>query len=146
MERNQKGQFEKGITPWNKGLKGVNGDPRNATSFQEGKNHPRYRPIGSERIDRDGYLVVKVADRKWVQKHRHLWEKANGPVPRNHVIVFGNGNKRDFRPENLLLVSRAQLAVMNKKKRIFEEEELTRTGAIISELEMVMNKATRKEK
>lgn len=141
--RNEKGQFQKGIDPWNKGLNYKLENHMNETSFQAGDKHPRYRPIGSERIDSDDYIFVKVSDRKWLPKHRHLWELQNGPLPKNYVVIFGNGNKRDFRPENLLLVSRAQLVVINKNKLIFDDTDLTKTGVIISDLIMKTNERRR---
>lgn len=137
--RNEKGQFQKGIVPWNKGKTYNLENHVNKTSFHPGERHPHYRPIGSERIDRDDYIFVKVSDKKWIPKHRYLWEQENGPVPKNHVVIFANGNKRDFNPDNLVLVSRAQLAVMNKNKLIFENTELTKTGVIISDLIMKIN-------
>jgi len=131
--------------PWNKGLKGLDmGNNKNKTSFKEGKQHPRYRPIGSERVERDGYIVMKVADRKWQQKHRYLWERDNGKIPKGHVVIFGNGNKRDFRPENLILVTRNQLATINKFSLIFEDEELTRSGIALSDLIQTKTKMKRK--
>lgn len=140
MERNNKGQFVKGMKPWNEGLKGVNGDPRNETSYKSGKQHPKYKPIGSERVDsKDGYVVVKVAERKWRPKHHHIWEQENGKIPKGYVVLFGNGNKRDFRIENLILVHRKNLAVMNKNHLIMNDEELTKTGVAISDLMMKTN-------
>lgn len=133
-QRNEKGQFVKGIAPWNTGLKGVNGYSKNRTSFESGKKHPRYKPIGSERIDKDGYIVIKVAERKWQTKHQYLWEKENGKIPKGHVVIFGNRDKRDFRKENLILVSRKQLVVINKFNLIFDDEELTKSGIVISDL------------
>lgn len=129
------GKFKKGNVPWNAGLKGTYSLPNeNETSFKSGTLHPRYKPIGSEREDKDGYLVIKAAERKWLPKHRYIWEQANGPIPKGHVVIFGNGDKRDFRPENLLLVTRAQLAIINKYGLIFDSEELTRSGLILSDL------------
>lgn len=117
----------------------------NKTSFPPGKRHPKYRPIGSERIGKDGHIFVKVDDRKWMPKHRHLWEQEHGPVPKNHVVIFANGNKRDFRLDNLILVSRAQLAVINKNKLIFDNPELTKTGVIISDLIMKTNERMKED-
>lgn len=145
--RNQNGNESKKIKsiPWNKGLTGLDmGNSKNETSFKEGKQHPRYRPIGSERVERDGYIVMKVADRKWQQKHRYLWELDNGKIPNGHVVIFGNGNKRDFRPENLILVSRNQLATINKFSLIFEDEELTRSGIALSGLIQAKTKMKRR--
>lgn len=139
QKRNEKGQFQKGLIPWNKGKTYTLENHTNKTSFKCGAGHPHYRPIGSERVDRDGYIFVKVSDKKWIPKHRYLWEQQNGPVPKNHVVLFANGDKRDFHPDNLVLVSRAQLAVMNKNKLIFDDTELTKTGVLLSDLIMKIN-------
>lgn len=63
-----------------------------------------------------------------------LWEAANGPVPPDHVVIFGDGNRRNFDPENLLLVSRKQLIRMNQMDLIQEDAELTKTGIIIADI------------
>lgn len=144
---NQIGNESKKIKsiPWNKGLKGIKGDYiKNETSFKSGGNHPRYKPIGSERVERDDYVVMKVAERKWQQKHRYLWELENGEIPKGHVVIFGNGNKRDFRSKNLILVSRKQLATINKLSLIFNDEELTKSGIALSDLIQMKNKTKRR--
>lgn len=143
-QRNDKGQFVKGIVPWNTGLTNVNNSKPNQTSFKRGKEHPRYRPIGSERIGKDGVIEIKVSNKKWLTKHRHLWELKNGPVPKNHVVIFANGNKRDFSEDNLLLVSRAQLMSLNKNKLIKNETDLTKTGVVIADLLLATGKAKKR--
>jgi hypothetical protein len=57
--------------------------------------HYKRSPIGSELIDkRSGYTVVKVAEPcMWRKKHVLIWEAANGPVPKGHVVMFSDGNK-----------------------------------------------------
>jgi hypothetical protein len=77
-----------------------------------------YKPIGTERISKDGYLERKINDelppqRRWRAVHLVVWEAAHGPLPKGHVIVFKNGNKRDIRLENLECISRAALMVRN---------------------------------
>jgi hypothetical protein len=134
MKRNEKGQFVKGMTPWNVGKKYTLDDHANKTSFKTAKQHPRYRPIGSERINKNDHVEIKIAERQWMTKHRHLWELKNGKMPKNHVVIFANGNRRDFSEENLLLVSRAQLMSMNKNKLIKNDAELTKTGVAIADL------------
>jgi len=46
-----------------------------------------------------------------------VWEEAGGEVPPGHVLVFRNGNKRDIRPENLELITRAENARRNSIHR-----------------------------
>ena len=74
-----------------------------------------YRPVGSERINRDGYIEVKVADPKtWKTKHRIVWEAHHGEIPKGSIIVFRDGNKLNTDISNLALVSRGVSLKMNQ--------------------------------
>ena len=130
------GRFKPGHVPFNKGKKGISYKGMEATQFKKGHKPWNYRPIGAERITtKDGYLEVKVADpNKWRGKHILIWEAANGPVPKGHVVIFGDGNKRNFDINNLLLISRAQLVRLNQNKLIQNDIELTKTGIIIADI------------
>lgn len=77
--------------------------------FQKGQACWNHKEVGSERVNVDGYLEVKVAEpNKWQLKHRIVWEKANGTIPKGHNVQFKNGNKQDLRIENLYLISKAE--------------------------------------
>lgn len=132
------GRFPKGHTPFNKGLKGLKGVivGGKETQFKSGHLPHNYKPVGTERVNADGYVDIKIADpAKWRGKHLLVWEKHNGrPVPPGHVVIFGDGNRRNFDPDNLILVSRKQLATLNKKNLIQNDAELTRTGIIIADI------------
>lgn len=129
------GRFTKGHVPANKGEKKwyPGGE---ATQFQKGQMPHNYKPIGVERVNAEGYVDIKIQDgkahRNWRGKHLLVWEEHHGPVPRGHAVIFGDGNRRNFEPDNLILVSREQLAVLNKKNLIQHNAELTRTGIIIA--------------
>ncbi len=127
------GRFPKGHIPFNKGKKGVGGwEP---TQFKKGHRPWNYKPVGTERINSDDYVDVKIADpNKWKGKHILIWEEHNGPVPKGHVVIFGDGNRRNFDPNNLILVSRKQLAIINKNNLIQNDAELTKTGIIIADI------------
>ena len=142
------GRFEKGRVPFNKGTKGLTS--ANSTSFKKGNVPHTYLPIGSESVTRDGYTIVKVSDegtrnQQWRPKHRLIWEKHHGPVPDGHAIVFGDGDKTNLSIDNLILVTRAQLSVMNTKKLIKNDVELTQAGANIAQLMVAINKAKKKK-
>ena len=129
-------QFKKGHVPANKGQKGIGGwEP---TQFKKGNKPANWVPIGSERLNGDGYVDIKVADGKlqknWRGKHILIWEAANGPVPKGHVVIFGDRNRRNFKVDNLILVSRKQLVRLNKFNLIQNDAELTRTGIIIADI------------
>lgn len=129
------GYFEQGHTPWNKGRKGEYYKGCEKTWFSKGHIPANYRPVGSERITKDGYTEVKVADpNKWRLKHNIIWEQHNGPIPKGHVVIFGDGDKTNFNINNLILVSRAQLARLNQNRLIQNDADLTRTGIIIADL------------
>ena len=124
------GQFPKGLVPWNKGKKG-----------QVPQNH---KPVGSERIDRDGYVLVKVAEpNKWRPKHRVLWEKVNGPIPEKHRLIFADGNRQNITLDNLILVSYAQSFIMNQKNLFKNDKELTKAGVAVAK---VLDKVNKRKK
>lgn len=128
--------YKKGNTPWNKGKKGWQAPGAERTWFKKGNRPQTWVPVGSETIDRDGYLKVKIAEpNKWAYKHRLIWEQHHGQqIPPGHAVIFGDGDKRNLDPENLILVSRKQLVVLNKRRLIQNDADLTRTAIIIADL------------
>lgn len=87
-----------------------------ATQFKSGNLPHNTKPIGYERLSRDGYIEVKVKMRpsnpkcndNFVPKHKLVWEAANGPVPEGCI------NKQNVSLENLACITRGQNAVMNQ--------------------------------
>lgn len=133
------GKFQNGKEPWNKGLKGASLGGK-ATQFKKGNRPHNYMPIGSERVNGDGYVDIKIADpNKWRAKHHIIWEEHNGPVPGGHAIIFGDGNNRKFDINNLILVSRQQLLILNRNNLIQNDADLTRTGVIVADIYQKMN-------
>ena len=115
------GFFSKGHIPWNYETKGLTG--ANKGSFKKEHIPGNCRPLGSERIcSKDGYILIKVAEwdhnfnrpTRWKHKQVHVWEQENGPVPKDMVIIFRDGDKLNIEPDNLILVSRAELLRLNK--------------------------------
>jgi hypothetical protein len=92
-------QFAKGHVPANKGRKGINYPGMQATQFKAGTMPYTWQPIGTLRVNGDGYLDRKVRDvreagmsrRNWVAVHRQVWIDANGPVPDGHIVTFKKG-------------------------------------------------------
>lgn len=89
-----------------------------ATRFKKGQRPHTWKPIGTERINADGYRERKVTEtgcppRDWRPIHLLMWQEANGPVPDGHAVVFRNGDKTDIRLENLECITRAELMARN---------------------------------
>lgn len=73
------------------------------------------KPIGYERLTRDGYIKIKAHELKpMVLKHHYVWEEAHGKIPEGYLVLFKNMDKTDCRLENLILVSRAEQARLNQ--------------------------------
>lgn len=80
------------------------------------------RPVGSEYVGKDGYVMVKTAmwptrpgsKDNWRLKQKHVWEQANGrEVPKGWVVMFKDRDPRNFDPANLAAVPRGVLQRMN---------------------------------
>jgi len=129
-------RFVTGHVPANKGLRRPGYAPgrMKETQFRRGERSgvavKLYKPIGTERLSKDGYLERKVSDvlpkpgasraecariiaRRWRGVHLIVWEAANGPIPHGHAVVFVNGDKTDIRLDNLTLITRADLMRRN---------------------------------
>lgn len=115
-----KTQFKRGQTPWNKGLKGVNGQSNSV--FKPGQMPHNHKPVGTTRMTADGWLEVKVAEpRKWKGVHVTVWESVHGPVKRGFAVCFKDGNRLNSAIENLELLSRAELMARNTIHRYPQE-------------------------
>ncbi|RLJ20090.1 HNH endonuclease [bacterium endosymbiont of Escarpia laminata] len=107
-------KFKPGHRPHNKGKKGWQaGGNAHKTQFKPGYRSHTWQPIGTERICKDGYLQRKVTDtrhspRDWVGVHIILWKEHRGEIPKNHMVVFRNGDKKDLQIDNLELITRAE--------------------------------------
>ena len=80
------------------------------------------KPVGSERLGKDGYIMVKVAEwptvpqskDNWKFRHVLAWEQANGrPLPDGYVVMFADHDKRNFDPDNLVALPRKYIGQLN---------------------------------
>jgi hypothetical protein len=92
--------------------------------FEKGHVPHSQNFIGHERLNKDGYVEISVAepnpfsrsdqsDRRYVLKHKRLWEATNGPVPEGHCLKCIDGDKTNTNPANWLAVPRAILPRLN---------------------------------
>lgn len=92
-------RFQKGMTPWNKGVKGSTGTHANtrSTQFKPGSKPHTTLPVGSYRINRDGHLQRKIGEasgsksKRWRCVAELVWVGEYGPLPAKHIVVFKPG-------------------------------------------------------
>lgn len=141
------GYFEKGHIPNNKGKKGVCASGCEKTWFKKGNIPKNHRTVGSERINKDGYVEVKVEEpNKWKLKHRVIWESVNGKIPKGYVVIFRDNDKKNTNIENLILVDRGTLATLNKTGLCNYNGEFKETAINIAKLKSSQNKAKRRNR
>lgn len=106
-----------------------------------------YAPIGSFREDSNGYIRIKVANRKWMLYHRYLWEKHyNKKLPQDMIIVFLDGNRRNFNIENLAAITRAEHLYITDHRLRFSDAQLSKTGTLIAKVAVKAKEKSRNVK
>lgn len=117
------GCFTKGQIPPNKGVpcpEGKGGRHPNARATQFTKGVRRgvavklYKPIGTERLSKDGYRERKIHDgmplqSRWRAIHLIEWEAVHGPIPQGYALKCLDGDRTNVAPANWELVPRALL-------------------------------------
>lgn len=111
------GHFSKGQASHNKGKKMPFNANSARTQFKSGNLPHNTKHLHHERVSKDGYVEISVAKtnphtgykRRYVLKHRYLWEKANGPVPDGHCLKCLDGDKTNTNPSNWECIPRAML-------------------------------------
>jgi hypothetical protein len=148
------GCFENGFTPHNKGKKcppGVGGNHPNARKTQFGKGHLPHNTkfLGHERVSKDGYAEISVDqenphtgfERRYVLKHRWLWEQKHGPLPEGMALKCLDGDRLNTDPSNWEAVPRAIMPRLNggrrRSKPVYDEApvELKPTILAVARLE-----------
>ncbi|MCK5603535.1 HNH endonuclease [Candidatus Pacearchaeota archaeon] len=139
------GCFSKDQMPWNLGKKGYMGP--NETTFKKGNRPANWKPLGTERLNKDGYIEIKIEEPKtWRLKHRYVWEQKNGSVKKGHIIILLDGNKKNCNIENLYEISRAVNSQLNKNGYGDLTGDLRVSAATMKELELQISKKLRTNK
>ncbi|SFJ32834.1 HNH endonuclease [Albimonas pacifica] len=115
------GCFAPGSTPANKGRKMPFNANSARTQFKKGSVPPNAKPLGHERVNVYGYVEISVAEtnpytggsRRYVTKHKLLWERANGPLPEGMRLKCLDGDKLNTDPSNWLAIPTALAPRLN---------------------------------
>lgn len=116
------GQFFKGQVSHNAGMKGVCAPGSEKGWFKPGIRRgvasKLYKPVGTERVSKEGYVERKINDdlplqRRWRMVHLINWEAINGPVPDGHRLKCLDGDRGNTDPENWLSIPLALAPRLN---------------------------------
>lgn len=143
-EKYNAGCFKRGFSAWNKevktGVKPRRYDKNGDVIWLE-------KPIGSERVEKKGYTLVKIkVPNTWEYKQRVIWKEIHGEIPTNHVIIFADGNKSNFDIDNLICISKNELRQLNRYKLKKDDADLTKVGIGIVKLKHTAWKLKSKKK
>lgn len=149
-------RFVKGQTPWNKGkpqvFKSEESRLRSQTTlFKEGSFPPNTLALGEER-ETGGYVYVKVKEQRkaakenWKLKHRLIYEKEIGPIPRGWVVIFIDGNHHNFDPKNLMAVPKRAVAIFNHFFEYSDDPEVCKTNWLLACLKAEASYRAKEEK
>lgn len=114
-------RFKKGHVPASKGKRRPFHPNSAAHQFKKGQRCHNEKWAGHERVDKDGYVWISVNERnphtgferRYVMKHKWLWEKLHGPVPNGMALKCLDGNKQNTEPSNWELIPRGLLPRLN---------------------------------
>lgn len=137
------GCFERGQASWNKGLH-YTAPGSEKGWFRKGERRgvavKLYKPIGTERLSKDGYLERKIHDgmplqSRWRAVHLVNWEAVNGPLPKGICLKCLDGERSNLAPDNWEAIPRALLPRLNggKGRRLaFDDAEPAIKPAIMA--------------
>lgn len=118
------GRFEKGHEPTNKNRKGYCAPGSEKGWFKKGHSMNKL-PVGSIRVrggqkhrkqGKQAEVFIKIAEpNKWRLYSRYLWEQYYGEIPKGYVVCTKDGDSTNIVIENLRLISRKALVVLNSK-------------------------------
>jgi hypothetical protein len=139
-------RYQKGSVPKNKGKKWSEYmtpeqiERAKSTTFKKGRIPPNHKPVGYERISKDGYIEVKVKEglRSFRLKHRVVYERHFGSIPKGYNVEFKDRDRRNFNPDNLVLRTRKENMKLNTVHNY--PKEISNTIQLIGALTRQINK------
>jgi hypothetical protein len=117
----------------------------NGGNFKKGAVPPNKKPLWHERLcPKSGLMLMNVPEKnpytghatRYMQKHVWIWKQANGEVPKGMVVSFIDGDKLNCAPENLMLVTRSLLLVLNQHKYSEQPAELKPSILALAKVEV----------
>lgn len=126
-QRKLESRKKKGDIPFNKGKKQTDYMTADAiertkkTRFKKGNKPHNTNSNGNGAIvtrqDTSGrnYKYIRIKKGVWNLYHRIVWQKVNGKIPENHLVVFKDNNTENTTIENLELITMTENMYRNSK-------------------------------
>lgn len=129
------GAFKKGNPSWNKGVSYQPQGHSEITRFKKGMVPHNLREIGAERLNVDGYTEIKTDTHSWKSKHRVIWQQHYGKnLTADDIIIFKDGNSRNFDINNLEKVNRKEHFAFNQSRINQQPPELKESFRLICKI------------
>tara|TARA_R110002051_G_scaffold224048_1_gene287256 strand:+ start:9533 stop:10075 length:543 start_codon:yes stop_codon:yes gene_type:complete len=88
----------------------------NSGNFKKGQKPHNTNYNGHERVNKDGFVMIRVSKGNYVVKSRMIWEEKNGELKENEIIRFKDGNKQNCNIENLYKSTKNDLISENANR------------------------------
>ena len=139
------GRFKKGKVKDN-GYRFTKNDPRGIPyRFKKGNKSFTEKPVGSIIEKNDGYLWKKIdSPDVWKPIHLLKYEEQHGIIPENHIVIFKDQNSRNFDIDNLVLITRKELAILNRWGMLCTDPFINQTAINIARLMLKKAETERK--
>ena len=87
-------------------------------------------------MDKYGYIKVKIAEpNAWEFKHRIIYEKAYGPIPKGMLVALIDGDKTNLSPENMMLIDQHENGFRHRYAGVYNgDHELGKAVILNSKL------------
>lgn len=143
QEWKKSGQFKVGAVSFNKGLKQTEYMSKAAiekskkTRFKKGNLPANTKADNVVTIRRDTsarpYKYIRLSQGVWELHHRVVWERNNGKIPKDHIVVFKDGDSLNTDIKNLELISKAENMLRNSRHNY--PEEIIPSMVLVNKLE-----------
>ena len=76
-----------------------------------------------------------------------MYEKYHGvKLSADDIIIFADRNPKNFEKDNLIKVTRRELLYLNQRGLIFENKDLTKSGVVVSKMEIAIDERKKDRK
>jgi hypothetical protein len=124
------GGFQKGLVPWNQGMKGYRAPGSEKGWFKKGHLPANTLYDGAITVREDNRGVpqqmIRTGLGEWEYLSRYLWVQAHGPIPEGYVVAFKDKDTLNCVLENLELITKAENLGRNSGRKELTDQYVAR--------------------